>query len=484
MSEHAHEINWPEKAEALLARVGPSSLHGEVMAYLRTLEGKPLLVACSGGADSIFLLCVLDALSAEMGYKLIVAHYNHRWRSEASAQDADFVKTVADALKLPFVIGERPPKEAAFTETTARGLRLNFLRDVADKRGCTAIALGHQQDDILETMLIRIARGAGVDGLAAPRPISQFEQWPAHLRPLLELSAGSIREDLEAEGIPWREDSSNTDIRIARNALRQEVIPALSDCLSHDVQMGAARSRMLLEEDAAALDALTRAQFPKAFTMVESLDRKHLQAAPRSLVRRALNAWFSSHELIGSVGAPAMDLILRAIYDEKATNRFSVGAHYLELDMNTLSIDWSDREESGLEHTQISPGDSALLSTGAQLCSDLVELDAATSARIFSGKVDPSCEVYLRLKATDTLEIRSWEPGDRFLPMGAPGRKKLKDWFIDRHIPRRERKRLPLVLDDAGEILWVPGLPPAEAYRIMPDTKLALRLTYQSRRST
>lgn len=481
MSVSVHTIHWSDKAAALYSRVPKDALHPDVMHFLRDFKGKPLLVGCSGGADSVFLLCILNALQADYGYQLVVAHYNHRWRAEASKGDAEFVEAIAAALELPFEYNERPAKEAAFTETTARSLRLNFLREVAKRTNCSAIALGHQQDDILETQLIRLGRGAGADGLAAPRPISRFDEFPTHVRPLLEMSAANIRMDLQALDIPWREDSSNADTRIARNALRHEVIPALEEALSRDLHAGAARSRMLLEEDSAALDALAKEVFPRAFTLAEQLDRARLRAAPRAVTRRALVSWLAELELIGSVSAPAQDLILAAIYEERRNNRFSVGAHYLVLDAKHVSVEWGDSDRSELERTIISLGDSALLSTGAQLCSDMVELDAATSARIFEGRVDPAKEAYLQLRPMEGLEIRAWQAGDRYLPLGAPGHKKLKDWFIDRRIPRKERNQLPLVLNEAGVIIWVPGFPPAEACKLTPGTKLALRLTYNKR---
>lgn len=475
-------INWPLKVEELKARVGADWMHPEVGQYLETIRGQSLLVACSGGADSVYMLCLLAGLADAMELKLVVAHYNHRWRGLASNADAGFVDQLAGELGLSIEHGFRPPKEAAFTETTARALRLGFLREVAEKRNCPAIALGHQQDDILETQLIRLSRGAGADGLAAPRPISRFDLWATHIRPLLELSATSIREDLTAVGIPWCEDSSNTDLTIARNALRQEIIPRLSEALAHDVFGGSARSRKLLEEDAAALDVLARERFPKAFSMSDRLDRHRLRLAPKAITRRALLAWLSDHDLLGSVSAHAMDLILEAVYDCKQANRFSVGVNYLVLDADHLAIEWTELDARvELEPTVIAPGDSALLSTGAQLSSRAVELDTALSARILAGQIDQHQEAYLSLKPWENLEIRSWLPGDRFSPIGAPGRKKVKDWFIDRHIPRKERKQLPLVVDEFGEILWIPGFPPAETHKITPNTKLALRLTYQNR---
>ena len=111
------------------------------------------------------------ARAQEIGIQLHVAHYNHRWRSEASDADASFVKSLANSFNLPFLSDTRSEKEAAFTETTARMLRLDFLRKAAHLQHCDYIVFGHQLDDIIETQLQRIARGCASNGLAAPRPV-------------------------------------------------------------------------------------------------------------------------------------------------------------------------------------------------------------------------------------------------------------------------------------------------------------------------
>jgi len=256
------ELDWPRLVAELGERFDADCIEPSVRAHLAAAGSPHLLVACSGGADSVFLLCLLLAHRAELGLQLRVAHYNHRWRGAASDRDAAYVQGMAAALGLALDLGRRADNEAAFTETAARSLRLEFLRQAARQAGCAAIAFGHQLDDILETQLQRLARGVGSDGLAAPRPVAMFPGQPPHLRPLLNLRAGDIRMALNAVGISWREDVSNDDTRIARNALRHEVIPDLHQALDRDPAPGAARSRQLLEEDAAALDLLARERLP------------------------------------------------------------------------------------------------------------------------------------------------------------------------------------------------------------------------------
>jgi tRNA(Ile)-lysidine synthase len=481
MSNSQQPHNWPEAARMLYTQMSEGSLHTNVRDLMAGAQCQRVLVACSGGADSIFMLCQLWAQAADLGVELVVAHYNHRWRGEDSRLDAAFVQELAQQLDCHYVTADRPENEAAFTETTARALRLDFLRAAAKERGCQCIAFGHQQNDILETQLQRLARGSGTDGLAAPRPIHFFEAYPTHVRPVLHLGAGEIRMALNACEIPWREDISNEDVGISRNALRHNVIPSLNDALDRDASAGSARSRDLLEEDADALDALARVYVPDAFTLSVSLDRTVLRAAPRALTRRALSAWLSAHDLIQSLSAPAMDLLMDAVYAAKPKNRLSAGAFYIELDEQSVQFKSAQATGQTLEASVIEAGESVMLTTGALLETEVVKLDDALRDAILKGGVDVACEAYIAVEDGQTFEVRGWQPGDRFRPIGAPGTKKLKDWFIDRQIPVKERKLLPLVLSNSGEIAWVPGFPPADTLKISAATKLALRLTYERR---
>ncbi|MGJ8648887.1 MAG: tRNA lysidine(34) synthetase TilS [Opitutaceae bacterium] len=485
MSEDLDKIDWPVVIGQLSERFGDAFVP-EVEAFLRRVKTERVLVACSGGPDSILLLLLLAGRADVLGLELVVAHYNHRWRGEASDEDAAFVAAIAKVLDLPYVVGVRPENEAAFTETTARALRLDFLREAAAEHRCHCIALGHQMDDILETQLQRIARGSGTDGLAAPRPIARFDGLPPHVRPLLNLRSGDIRMALNAAEIPSKKDASNDDQSIARNALRGRVIPELIEALDRDPVAGAARARRLIEEDARALESVAREHLPDAYSAKSQLARGALKACPRAITRRALSAWLSHHQLLSSVSGPAMDVLLDAVYGQKKRHRMSVGSDYILFEGEQLLIERASDAEvvRGLESSSLEPGTSLMLATGAIMGLELIEVDEVLSAKILSGAIDQGAEAYIVPPKDSTFEVRSWQPGDRFHPIGAPGSKKLKDWFIDRYIPQRERKQLPVVSTSSGKIIWVPGFPPADTMKLSPATKLALRLTYRTRNPT
>ncbi|MEN8724306.1 MAG: tRNA lysidine(34) synthetase TilS [Lentimonas sp.] len=485
MSLDENSKDWWSAVASLGDRYG-DALVPEVEALLKRVRNGRLLVACSGGADSVYLLLILMARRNVLGIDLVVAHYNHRWRGAVSDEDAAFVQSLAEAFDLPFASEVRPENEAAFTETTARALRLEFLRRAALQYECPCVAFGHQMDDILETQLQRIARGSGSDGLAAPRPIALFPNLPTHVRPLLNMRAGDLRMALRSLNVPWREDDSNGDTSIARNALRCKVIPDLHDALDRDPVVGAARCRRILEEDAVALNQLAETQFPEAFKTKRKLSRVALREAPRAISRRALMAWLNRHVLLASVGAPAMDLILDKIHGSTKKHQVSAGSAYIVIDCDTVEIVMAAESEVELpaESQPLEVGTPLLLPTGAVLELSLLELDVNLRELIVTGQIDPALEAYFSAAQYDSFAVRGWLPGDRFSPIGAPGTKKLQDWFVDRHIRKTERKQLPVVINGSGELIWVPGFPPADCLKIRQNTKLALRLTYRTRNTT
>jgi tRNA(Ile)-lysidine synthase len=484
MPDNLHALNWAKSVRLLNQHLDGASIHFKVEEFLKDSKCKRVLVACSGGADSVFMLCQLWTKAKALGIQLIVAHYNHRWRGEDAERDASFVEMISRELKCPFVTKARSDNESAATETSARSLRMCFLRAAAQAHDCQCIAFGHQQDDILETQLLRLARGSGTDGLAAPRPVHFFEAYPAHIRPLLHLRASTIRETLRKSSIVWCEDNSNKNVKISRNALRHLVIPGLQTAVDHDAVKGAARSRTLMEEDAVALDQFARELLPEAFEGSEFLELATLGTAPRALTRRILTSWLSVHRSGESLSAAVIDQLMDAVYAGGKSFRLSVGTFFIEADAKTIRIESTDSFGALLEPCSIRAGESVTLSTDAVLETKVVPVNEALYSRFLERTVDVNCEAFIALTSEQTFQIRGRRPGDLFRPLGAPGARKLKDWFIDRKIPFRERNQLPLVITDSGIIAWVPGLPPADNLKINATTKTALKLTYKTRKNT
>ena len=314
-------------------------LEPNVYHYLLAKKVEKVLVACSGGADSVFTLLLLMVYQKDLGFDLEVAHFNHEWRGADSARDAQYVKDFSKKLNLPYHYGSAESDPPIKTETKAREARLAFLRKVAKKIGASVIAFGHQMDDILETQIQRLGRGSSLEGLIAPRPIHLFENGPIHIRPILNYTAKVIRDTLKYHDINWCEDASNHDEKIVRNKLRKSIIPQLSEWMQRDVSEGAWRSRKLLEEDAKFLDELAKERLPACYRLDAKLDRLLLRSENQSLTRRAFFYWLHKMNPNFVASARLQEQLLSAIYGERFREKFSLGEAFIVMNKREIWIE-------------------------------------------------------------------------------------------------------------------------------------------------
>ena len=274
-------------------------------------------IAFSGGADSLALLLLVWAHWPERRGRLRVLHFNHRLRGAEARADVTFCRRVAASLELTFITDSWRGRNTGASEAEARAARMAFL-----ERHARVVWFGHQQDDVAETMLMRLARGSGTGGLAAPRPVQTHRGERVHLRPLLGLKKTEITAALQQVGASWREDSTNAGHQYLRNRMRDTVIPRWVEAVHRDALAGAARSRALLEEDDTALDAWLAEINP--FRRRGVLDLHVLAGKPRGLLRRALHRWLLGQPRAGAISRQAFDSLLQVLETGKST-RHSLG---------------------------------------------------------------------------------------------------------------------------------------------------------------
>lgn len=274
-------------------------------------------MAFSGGADSLALLLLVWAHWPERRRALRALHFDHRLRGGESRADAAFCRRVCRGLGVTLATGAWKAAQPDASEGEARAARMAFL-----ERHARIVWFGHQQDDIAESMLMRLARGSGTGGLAAPRPVQRMPGGRVHLRPLLGLKKQEIVAALRAAGATWREDSSNAGQRFFRNRIRAAVLPAWTEAAQRDALAGAARSRQLLEEDDAALEAWLDDLKPFASNGALRLGR--LAGKPRGLLRRALHRWLAAEPRAGALSRQAFEALLAAL-ERGQTTRHSLG---------------------------------------------------------------------------------------------------------------------------------------------------------------
>lgn len=483
---------WQRFGNALPGSTDNCGIHKAV--YAAIINGparQRWLIACSGGADSVACAGWMAHLAKPLGHSVALAHYNHRWRGEAADADAAFVRELAARLGVDCFSGEADVVPQAQTETTARAQRLAFLREQATQFDATAIVFGHHGDDVTESLLLRIGRGAGTDGLAAPRPIHTFDNHPPHWRPFLHLPAQTLRDCLKSAGIQWREDASNTDCKHPRNALRLQVLPHLEQLETRSYRTGAARTRMLMEEDGDALDDLAREHLPFLYREPAVMKWQLPPEIARALLRRGWIAWLTRLQPTNWPAAAQMDAALDLLQSRPAT------AMLLQTDTFVIRLcdGWvecvTNEEQEDAEPATPCVCEMALAEPiqwdgTATLLAEQVDLSDTLRSTIMAGQMDPKQEAWLdwdKLRQSGanapSLRVRTLKAGDRFHSLGAPGSRKLSRILMDAGIPSVERKGLPLVVNHTDSVLWVPGLPPADAFRITPSSKQALRLTYR-----
>ena len=275
-------------------------------------------MAFSGGADSLALLLLLWAHWPERRARLVALHFNHRLRGAAADADERFCRRVCRGLGVRVCVGRWKNRWSGASEEEARAARFAFFDRTMLRIGARALWLGHQQDDIAETMLMRLARGSGTAGLAAPRPVQRVGS-QLRVRPLLTVKKEEVVARLRESGIPWREDRTNAGRVYFRNRIRHQVLPAWQKAAERDVLAGVALARERLEEDDSALDAWVAELRPWGRGGV--LNVAIFQNRPRALVRRALHRWLLAQPLAGDLSRQGFENLLDAVVAGRSTRR-------------------------------------------------------------------------------------------------------------------------------------------------------------------
>ncbi len=314
---------WQVGAERVAEAIPRARLHPAVLRWAETSGDEAWAVACSGGADSLALLLLVWAHWPERRRTLRVLHFNHRLRGRASVEDERFCGRVCAGLDVTCRVGRWEERKIEATEAEARAARFAFFRAEMENAGARALWTGHQQDDVAETMLMRIARGSGSGGLAAPRPVQKMADGRVHLRPLLTLAKGEIEAVLAAANVRWRMDATNQGRSFLRNRMRHDVLPVWrAAVVGRDAVAGAALSRQLIEEDDDAMEFWV--DDVRAIGGRGELRWKRLAGKPRGLVRRALWRWLVQHGRAGTLSRQGFEALLDDVTRGRRT-RHSLG---------------------------------------------------------------------------------------------------------------------------------------------------------------
>ena len=456
----------------------------------RLLErGDRLLVAVSGGPDSLCLLHVLRALAPRYDLDLIIAHLDHGIRPEAR-REAEAVRSLAAAWSLPFegaaidVPAYRSGRRVSASEAS-RIVRFRFLLEAAKKHGAGKIALGQQLDDQAETVLFNLLRGTGPDGLAGILPRRSYG--PVELiRPLLGITRREIERYCLDHKLEPARDASNLKTDYTRNRIRLELIPYLEKRYNPNLKTSLAQLASLAAADRELLGSEARKMFVEVAGWKK--DRLIMKRAALNALPEALRGRVAYRALLEFV--PGKRISRRHVEQLLRLAEKPGPSRALPLPGGAQAC--SNYEQLILSPERIGPGggfpDMPLQIPGwTRLPGRCAGVEAFFSDPAGLKWPPQPHQAYLDYDSLPgPLELRSRWPGARFHPQGAPGAKKLKDFFIDQKIPRRRRDSCPLVTS-GSKVVWVTGVRIAHPYRITGNTTnvlvLELKKTVQGRGS-
>lgn len=429
-----------------------------------------ILLAVSGGNDSMVLLDLFARFREQWKLRLSVIHVNHQLRGEESMEDERFVRRTASEYGLPLLC-ERVETESYAHEhkvskqVAARHLRYEYFERARIEHNADAVATAHQADDNAETVLLNIWRGTGIRGLAGI-PLQRENHI---IRPLLFASRDEIRTYAEERGISYRNDSSNESIAYRRNFLRHKILPELQkrvpdisltlNQISSAMRQVDDRLRPLVNETIAALlhiddngdwvletNRLSTDDFLRSEVFVELLNRLCIEPSEKKVL--SLDRLYAS-----SSGRTAE--LAQTCLAYREPNR----------------IVFTRRRDEKIDARQLEIG-------GNYDCNgSLVSLGKPEPVPSSLGRT-PEVEYIDAERLGKRIVLRSWKAGDWFIPLGMTEKKKLSDFFIDQKIPRRRKASIP-VLESDGAIVWICGKRLDDRFKVTNTTKMAIRLAYQ-----
>ncbi|MBL7114592.1 MAG: tRNA lysidine(34) synthetase TilS [Kiritimatiellae bacterium] len=461
---------------------------GEVRKQGFFLPGETVLVATSGGKDSMALLELMASLAKTLDISIIVAHLNHGIRGQEASRDAESVAEAARRLKLPFHcararVSVRAKNRGISIEMAAREARYAFFRKICRQTYATCIATAHTADDQAETLLLKLARGAGSGGLAGIPPISTHHGLRL-VRPLLAFTGKELCDYLRACNLTWREDASNTDPAFLRNRVRTEILPLLEERLNPCVRDALTRTADILRQEDEWMQSMAELLLKECSATESNTGDLHitqLASLPPAALRRVLIRWLSTSGVDNTdIDYRRLDSITRLVLSHR-------GSGHVQLPGNLLVY----RQGGWLSLVPSESNARASLPVcplpQRKHTHRFPEWGLKVTIEPRTGILKPTCpgpgilpacaSISKKAVAGHQLSIRAWRPGDRMRPLGMKGSRKLQDIFVDAKVPPSKRNRIPLLVC-GGEIIWVPGYRVAQGWEVNAPSDPALHVLF------
>jgi tRNA(Ile)-lysidine synthase len=439
-------------------------------------EGDSVIVAVSGGPDSVCLLHILHEVKDELQIDLVVAHFDHGLRPAEDERETAFSRTLAQSLQLPFETAKGrllAKKTGGSKEEVARNARYAFLEKVREKHKAQKIALGHNLNDQAETILMRLLRGSGPSGLTGIPP-SRDDQI---IRPLTEIERSEIEKYLKAKKLLSVTDSSNLQTDYLRNKIRLELMPLLEEQQPQLASLLGQTAEILRDEDD-YLERIAEAWLKKEVTRnpdnTLQLSIASFMCLPVALRRRV------TRKVIGKlkkdlrrISWDHIETIQRLAQGKKPQAALALpGGAAVKRTYDHLVFSTSvKRKPRPFHHRVEGPGTYEIEEIGRRL--SLEQLKNRKGLRLGGSAWTAFLDAE---KLRFPLTLRTFKAGDRFIPFGMKGHKKLKNFFMDLKVPLEQRYSTPILCRE-GTLVWVCGFRIDDRFKVTSETKRVMKLS-------
>ncbi|GCD09195.1 tRNA(Ile)-lysidine synthase [Clostridium tagluense] len=439
-------------------------------------KGDKVIVAVSGGPDSTCLLYILNELKEELGIKLFGAHINHCLRGLEADRDEEYAKKTCESLNIDFyskkVDVHRISEEKSIScEMAGREVRYEFFSELMIKLTASKIALAHNANDQAETILMRIMRGTGIEGMVGIKPVRD----KIYVRPILHLSRSEIEKYCDDNNIQPRIDKSNAEKIYARNKVRLDLIPYIEENFNKDVINTINRLSDILKKDNDYLENISEKEYKKhcvigdqmviinknAFLKHEAIlsriIRQSLLAVNHNLYNfEKIHIWniieLQKHDTGKSIMLP-QDIIVENCYGD-----VHIHIHKKVTEVNNKEYCLKVNEKNFI-----------------QSLNRVIEIDVISKLQFIEGKENDYIMYFDYDKIVEPITLRYRKQGDKFVPLGMKGNKKLKDLFMDLKIHKDKRNEIPLICF-GPDIAWVVGYRISEKFKVSKNTKNILQI--------
>ncbi|NFO40677.1 tRNA lysidine(34) synthetase TilS [Clostridium botulinum] len=446
-------------------------------------SGDKILVALSGGPDSLCLLNILKELREELDIEIGAAHLNHLLRGEDAFKDEEFVISTCKEMNIPYYvkrvdINKYSKEHKLSSELAGRNVRYGFFDEILKKDGFNKIATAHNANDQAETIIFRLMRGTGLEGLGGIKVCREDKI----IRPILCLTRKEVEKYIKEKNLNPRIDKTNFEKIYNRNKIRLDIIPYIQNNFNEDIVKTLNRMSLLIQKDNAFIERLCikayneycKKNTDSKFYILKKELFKEDQAIVTRIIRTALIEYSKSH----------YDFEMKHIYDILELSKKETGKGinlpkniYVENIYSDIKISSKMKEDIKVDKTEFLLNKKSIGEDRIQFNNYEFEISVLKnkSTNLIDLKENKLVKYFDLDKINENILFRTRKNGDKITPLGMKGQKKLKDIFINMKVPKEERDLIPVICFD-NDIAWILGLQISDNFKVTNNSKNILKI--------